>query len=110
MKQKDIYLANLDPAFGREQAGERPVVIISGDTMNSNMDIVIACPMTTSLKGYYGCVLVLAGPDSGLVSDSEILTFQPRAISKKRLKKKIGSISSGQLAETLSNLVKICTY
>ena len=44
MLQKDIYWANLNPTKGNEQKGERPVVIISGNTMNKNLGIFIICP------------------------------------------------------------------
>ena len=36
MWQKEIWLADLEPIKGREQGGRRPVVIISGDTMNEH--------------------------------------------------------------------------
>jgi len=58
MKQKDIYLADLNPTKKNEQSGIRPVVIISGDTMNDNLGIVIVCPLTSSIKNYTGTVFV----------------------------------------------------
>ena len=50
MKQKDIYYANLDPVKGSEQRGQRPVVILSGNTMNTNMNLCIICPITSKIK------------------------------------------------------------
>ena len=44
-----IYLADLDPTRGREIAKTRPVVIISQDAMNRNLDTVVVCPLTKEL-------------------------------------------------------------
>ena len=56
MFQKDIYWANLNPTKGKEQKGKRPVVIISGNTMNRNFGIFIVCPISSKIKNYAGCV------------------------------------------------------
>ena len=50
MKQKDIYLANLNPTKGSEQRGIRPVVVISANAMNDNLNVAIVCPLSTSNK------------------------------------------------------------
>ncbi len=42
MKQGEIWYANLEPVKGSEQAGRRPVVIVSGRTMNMALQIIIA--------------------------------------------------------------------
>ena len=44
MKQRDVYLADLEPTRGKEQRGVRPVVIISPNTMNDRLGIFIVCP------------------------------------------------------------------
>lgn len=46
----DIYWANLNPSVGREQAGHRPVLVISNDIENQ-MDIVTVIPITSRKKG-----------------------------------------------------------
>ncbi|MEO8514863.1 MAG: type II toxin-antitoxin system PemK/MazF family toxin [Ignavibacteria bacterium] len=110
MKQKDIYWAELDPVKGSEQRGKRPVVIISGDAMNNNLDIVICCPLSTSVKNYSGCIILERDGINNLKSDSEIITFQVRAISKARLTKKIGEISTSQLKYVITGLNEILVY
>lgn len=110
MKQRDIYWANLEPVKGSEQRGKRPVVIVSGDSMNDNLDIVICCPLSTSVKNYSGCVILEKNRINNLKSDSEIITFQIRAISKSRLTKKIGAISTENLKEIIRGLNEILVY
>jgi mRNA interferase MazF len=46
----DIYWADLNPTIGREQAGHRPVLVISNDIENQ-MDIVTIIPLTTRKSG-----------------------------------------------------------
>ncbi len=48
--QKEIGMADLNPVIGSEQSGIRPVVIISGNTMNSHYRVVIICPLRARLN------------------------------------------------------------
>ena len=110
MKQGDIYWAVLDSTKGNEQNGKRPVLIISGNAMNENLDIVIACPLSTSLKGYPGSVLLKKTKENGLAADSEVITFQIRTLSKHRLTEKLGSIKPAQLKEVIQALNEVLVY
>lgn len=110
MKQKDIYYAELDPIRGREQRCTRPVVIISGNTMNKHFDVCIACPITSSIKNFSSCVSLKKSEKNGLKSDGEIITFQIRSISKNRLIKKIGKISDEELKKVILGLNEVLIY
>ena len=41
--------ANLDPVIGSEISKTRPVVVVSDDMMNRNLNTVVVCPLTTSI-------------------------------------------------------------
>ncbi|NOX48909.1 MAG: type II toxin-antitoxin system PemK/MazF family toxin [Chlorobi bacterium] len=110
MKQGDIYFVNLNPAKGNEQKGIRPVVIISGNAMNDNLGIVIVMPLTTKIKNYSGCLLLKKNNTNNLPSNSEVITFQIRAISKDRLLNRIGSISHSEIDYLKKGLQEILTY
>lgn len=110
MKQGDIYWAVLDPTRGREQGGQRPVLIISGNAMNDHLDIVITCPLSTRLKSYPGSVLIKKNKENGLEMDSEVLTFQIRTLSKVRLVEKLGSIKISQLKDVIQGLNEVLVY
>ncbi|KKR53417.1 MAG: Transcriptional modulator of maze/toxin, mazf [Parcubacteria group bacterium GW2011_GWA1_40_21] len=110
MLQKEIYLVNLDPIKGKEQRGKRPAVIISGNAMNKNLGVFIICPISSKIKNYAGCVKVSKNKTNKLSEDSEIITFQIRAIAKERMIKKIGEITSEQLKEILYSLNEIFYY
>jgi mRNA interferase MazF len=48
-RRYEIYLANLDPTIGAEINKTRPVVIVSDDLMNTHLQTVVTCPLTTQL-------------------------------------------------------------
>lgn len=110
MIQKEIYLADLSPTIGKEQKGRRPVVIISGNTMNENFDVFIVCPISSKIKNYAGCVKLEKNKINKLSEDSEIITFQIRTISKERMIKKIGEITDEQLKKIFHSLNEVFYY
>lgn len=110
MKQKDIFLANLNPAKGREQQGIRPVVVISGNTMNKYLNICIVCPLSSRIKNYQGCIVLKKNNLTKLDKDSEVISFQVRTISQERLIQKIGEISDSQLQKLMQGLNEIMRY
>ncbi len=110
MKQCEIWYADLSPVEGSEQKGFRPVVIISGDLLNKYLQIVIACPLTTSIKGYKGNVILEPDDQNGLSKKSEIMIFHIRSISKNRLIKKTGHITNDQLVQVKQGLEDIMRY
>ncbi|HKI88078.1 MAG TPA: type II toxin-antitoxin system PemK/MazF family toxin [Draconibacterium sp.] len=110
MKQCEIWYADLNPTRGIEQQGFRPVVIISGNLLNQYLPIVISCPLTTKIKAYKGNPVLEPTTQNGLSQKSEIMTFHIRSISKERLVKKIGSITTAQLNELKQGLDDILKY
>jgi len=110
MKQREVWYADLNPAKGSEQKVYRPVVIVSGNTLNKYLKVVIACPLTTKIKGYKGNLILNPDEQNGLTKKSEVLTFHIRSISKDRLVKKIGIISGSQLLELKQTLDDIMKY
>ena len=101
IKRGEIWLANLNPTRGSEQAGTRPVMIFQNDLINKYTTTVLAIPFTTNLRraALPSCVLVLKG-EGGLTRDSVALCHQLRALDKTRLHKQLGEVS----AETLTSI------
>jgi mRNA interferase MazF len=110
MKQRDIWLADLNPVKGIEQKGIHPVVIISGNAMNDNLGVCIICPLSSRVKNYAGCLVLEKNEQNGLDHDSEVITFQVRTISKERLISKMGEVSINQLQTLKTGLMEVLTY
>jgi mRNA interferase MazF len=94
MLKGDVYLANLDPAVGSEQAGTRPVLVFQDDYLSKFTRTIVVIPFTTNLRRAQvpGCVLVPKG-DGGLTDDSVAICYQIRVVDKARLRQKLGSLS-----------------
>ena len=109
MKQGEIWEMYFDPIKGSEQVGRRPALIISGNMLNENLNIVIVCPLTTTIRRFKGNVVLNPSHENGLKNTSEILTFHIRSVSKERLKKKLGVVSKKDIEtikKTLNDLLK----
>lgn len=110
MKQAEIWYANLNPTKGSEQAGMRPVVILSGNLLNEHLNIVIVAPLTTKIKKYKGNPILHPTVVNGLKNESEIMVFHIRSISKDRLVKKLGKLEPRELDQALKTLNEILRY
>jgi mRNA interferase MazF len=110
MKQAEIWYADLNPVEGNEQAGFRPVLILSGNLLNTHAPVLICCPLTTKLKRYKGNVVIEPDALNGLTEPSEILTFHIRSIAKSRLKRKIGMVQKSVINEIKIGLNDLLNY
>lgn len=95
----EIWNADLNPTRGHEQAGKRPVLVISTDIFNEGpADLVVVLPITSKGKGVAMHVAVEAAR-SGLKMKSYILCDAIRSIAKERLLSRLGSIDNSTLEE-----------
>jgi mRNA interferase MazF len=94
----EVWLANLDPVRGSEQAGTRPVSILQTDPVNNFLRTVVIVPFTTNLNWarFPFSVLATAG-DGGLASDSTALCHQVRVADKSRLSRRLGLLSGSTM-------------
>ena len=88
IKRGSVWRIEFDPVKGRELAGFRYGVVVSPDSMNAALDIVIVAPLTTKIKNWPTRVDCHFNNTSGQVQCEQI-----RVASKKRLKEHSGSLS-----------------
>ena len=95
MRRGEIYDADLDPTQGSEQAGTRPVIIVSRDAINTASSVVICVPCTTMRKDrrLFPSHALIRAPEGALSVDSVALCEQVRAVSRVRLRSLRGSLS-----------------
>lgn len=90
----DVYLADLDPVRGREQAGVRPVVVISVNLFNKGPgDLAVVLPITSKKRGILWHVEVNP-PEGGLRLSSYIKCEDIRSISRDRLGRRLGQVAT----------------
>lgn len=107
--QWNIFWVDLDPTKGSEQAGKRPVLVISADDVNQALPVITVLPLTTAKPGrhVYPIEVFLGKTDTGLLQDSIAMAHQIRAISKKRLRKQCGTITSPGLRHKVRVAVRL---
>jgi mRNA interferase MazF len=100
MKRGDVYLADLDPVKGSEQAGRRPVLILEDNRLIPVTLPVVVIPFTSNLKMQHlpTCVFVPTG-EGGLRQDSVAICHQIRAFDKQGLIERWGTLSARYMAE-----------
>ena len=109
MRQGEIWMSDLNPSMSSEQAGRRPVVILSGNLMNRFLQVIITAPLTSKIKNYQGNPVLQPSQQNGLNTPSEVLVFHIRSISKDRLIEKIGEIEKSELNQALETLKDLTT-
>lgn len=96
----EIWTANLNPTRGHEQAGKRPVLIVSTNTFNHGpADLLFVLPLTGTNRNIPFHVPVNP-PEGGLTTRSYILCDAIRSIAKERLgSKPWGVVSTKTMAK-----------
>ena len=102
----EIYWADLNPIRGREQAGLRPVLILSHELFNKKSETVIAMAITSQPQKA-GFPLTLALPTEMLPKASWVKISQIRTISVDRLGKKIAAVDTAMLGQLIDGLLEL---
>lgn len=90
----DIWWANLDPVIGREQAGQRPVLVVSVDKFNHGpAGLAVVLPVTSHNKRQPMHVEI-EPPEGGLNSASYVKCEDIRSVSKERFTRFAGRVST----------------
>ena len=107
-KRGQIFIANLNPSFGREIHKKRPVLIISNDQINGIYPIVIVIPFSSIVPKFIGPDVVKFVDQKGLNKESVLVVNQILSVDKDRLLKKVGRISKtkmDQVEQSLKNVL-----
>ncbi len=95
IRRYEIYFADLNPTIGSEINKMRPVVVVSQDAMNKNLETIVICPLTSKLHPNWRTRLQI----KCATKVAEIAVDQIRTISKQRLSKKIDQLSEMKAAQ-----------
>jgi mRNA interferase MazF len=107
VRRGEIWLANLNPTRGSEQAGTRPVLIFQNDAINKFTTTFLSIPLTTNLRraSLPSCLAIPQG-EGGLTHDSVALCHQLRVLDGARLVKKPGIVKE----ETLTAVESVVMF
>jgi mRNA interferase MazF len=102
----EVRWADLNPVRGHEQAGRRPVLVLSHDVFNERSGTVIAVAMT-SQEPRAGFPLTLESRAEGLTKRSWIKISQIRTLSVDRIGARLARASNEEVARVLDGLNEI---
>jgi mRNA interferase MazF len=103
-KRGEVWVATLDPVAGHEQAGRRPVLVISVDAFNANpAELATVLPITTNKRQVMGRIAVRP-PNGGLASESRVICEQCRTVSHERLVQRLGMLDADTIAQVSDSL------
>ncbi len=95
LQRGEVWLADLNPTQGFEQAGVRPVIVFQNNIVSQFSTTTIAIPLTTNQRrAALPICLTIERGNGGLSEDSIALCFQMRVLDKTRLIRKLGQLSS----------------
>ena len=97
-----VWGVDLNPTRGSEQAGFRPVLVVSPDEMNNNLNTVIVAPMTTRQRGWPSRVSVRHDKKMG-----EVALDQLRTLDQARLTHPMGQLKAKYHSDVLAVLLEI---
>ena len=100
IRRGDVFLVDLNPVVGAEQAGIRPALVIQIDRANAASPHTVVIPFTTRIRDVKlpSHVRIPAGV-GGLAEDSVLLCEQIRVIDKRRLVRRLGSVGEEYMTE-----------
>jgi mRNA interferase MazF len=102
----EIRWADLNPVRGKEQAGLRPVLIISHDVFNERSGTVIAVAITSQPQRA-GFPLTMELDSKDLHKKSWIKISQIRTLSVERIGKRLGRVTPEELGQVVEGLNEI---
>lgn len=102
----EIRWADLNPVRGREQAGLRPVLILSHDVFNERSGTVIAVALT-SQEPRAGFPLTLESKAPGLPKRSWVRISQIRILSVERIRRRLARATEEEVDRVVEGLNEI---
>lgn len=98
-KRGEVLKVRLDPVVGSEQAGERPVLVVSPDYINERSPIILVAAITSQKTDrVYPFEALIEPPDGGLSRPSKVMLMHLRSIDKQRLTGRYGQVADETLA------------
>jgi mRNA interferase MazF len=97
----DAIWITLNPQAGRERAGRRPAVVLSPESYNAKVGLVVLCPITNQIKGYpFEVILPVGLPVTGVILSDQVKSLDWRA----RKAELICALPSKTVSEALRKL------
>ncbi len=110
MQRGEIYFVDLNPVRGREQAGVRPVLVLSIDDVNKRPLVITVVPGTdgANVRSDFPTNVRVSAAESGLPIETVFLCFQLRALDHTRFPATPAGRLSPQRLRDVEDTVRYC--
>ncbi len=99
VRRGDVVVANLDPTIGVEIKKTRPVIVVSNDSINQLSELVVVVPLTKNVAHLSPSQALIPKGAGRLTFASKAVTEQTKAVDKRRLVKRLGTLPPALLAQ-----------
>jgi len=110
IRRGDVYFVDLNPTQGREQAGRRPVLVLSIDAINK-LPLVVTVVVGTkgaNITRDYPTNVRLTAEESGLPLETVFLCFQIRSLDADRFPAERAGQLNGAILSRVEDRVRYC--
>lgn len=110
IQRGEIYFVNLNPVRGREQAGRRPVMVLSIEAIN-RLPLVVTVVVGTkgeNVSRDYPTNVRISSAESGLPMETVFLCFQLRSLDPSRFAGAPAGKVSGTVLEKIEAAIRYC--
>jgi mRNA interferase MazF len=110
MQRGEIYFVDLDPVVGREQAGVRPVLVLSIDGINRLPLVVTIVPGTdgANIRRDFPTNVRISAAESGLPIETVFMCFQIRALDPSRFPQQPAGRHDPRRMQDIETAVRYC--
>jgi mRNA interferase MazF len=110
IRRGEVYFVDLDPVQGKEQAGMRPVLVVSIDAINQ-LPLVVTVVVGTkgaNVPRDYKTNVRVPTSDSGLSMETVFLCFQLRSLDANRFPPAPAGYLAGRTMKIIERTIRYC--
>jgi mRNA interferase MazF len=107
LRRGDVVRVRLDPIEGSEQSGERPALVVSPDLINEHSPVILVAALTSRrTERLYPFEAIIDPPEGGVSQRSKVMLMQLRAVDKRRIVGRYGSVGR-EVQERIDSALRI---
>jgi mRNA interferase MazF len=99
VRRGDVVVVNLDPTIGVEIKKTRPAVVVSNDSINQFSQLLVIVPLTKNTAHLSPSHAVIPKGTARLTFTSKVITEQIKAVDKRRIVRRLGSLTTPVLEQ-----------
>ena len=110
IQRGEIYFVDLNPVQGREQAGQRPVLVVSSNAIN-HLPLVVTVVVGTkgeNVKRDYPTNVRISSADSGLRLETVFMCFQLRSLDPNRFSPAPAGQVNEKVMQQIEDAIRYC--